>query len=208
MLVIYSTFAVYMTGCRGNDEDPVIPVSSSFYATPTSGTDLAANGIITLVFDIAPGNVLANVGTVSGTGKTRKISAPADGFAMGALTLYFTWENGGANGHTLYYTVVAADETAPEVTASSPEDGAEGVDPADVFEDGIEVTFSEPVTGDLMLIDGDDDVGWTSQTDGNKIILIGNTGKVLSNETEYQVAGTVKDLVGIEAEVSITFITK
>ena len=108
----------------------------------------------------------------------------------------------------LYYTVVAADETTPEVISSNPKEGAKGVDPANVFEDGIEVTFSEPVTGDLMLMDGDDDVGWTSQTNVNKIILIGNAGQELSNETEYQVAGTVKYLAGNEAKVSITFITK
>ena len=204
-----------MIGCEENHEDPVPgPLFPS--VTPVSGTDLAANGIITLVFDIDPGNVLASVGTVSGTGKTRKISAPADGFAMGALALSVTWENGGAPGYMLYYTVVAVDETAPEVIASSPEDGAKGVDPTDVFEDGIEVTFSEPVTGDLMLMDGDDevgwtsdeDVGWTSRADGNKIILIGSAGQELNNETEYQIAGTVRDLVGIKAEVSITFITK
>ncbi|MDE0635738.1 MAG: Ig-like domain-containing protein [Candidatus Poribacteria bacterium] len=207
VLIIYSTFAVYMIGCEKNEKGPRVPDFLFSYATPADGTDLAANGIITLVFDIDPGNVLASAGTVSGTGKTRNISAPADGFPMGALALHFTWEDGGADGHTLNYTVVAADETAPQVTASSPEDGAEGVDPADVFEDGIEVTFSEPVTGDLMLMDGDD-VGWTSATDGDTITLTGNAGQELSNETEYQIAGTVRDLVGIEAEVSITFITK
>ena len=196
-----------MIGCKENEKDTEDPWPPFSYATPADGADLAANGIITLVFDNDPGNVLASVGTVSGTGKTRKISAPADGFAMGALALYFTWENGGAHGHMLHYTVVAADETAPEVTASSPEDGDEGVDPADVFENGIEVIFSEPVTGDLMLMDGDD-VGWTSVTDGDTITLTGNAGQELSNETEYQIAGTVRDLVDIEAEVSITFITK
>ena len=79
-----------MIGCEENekytDPGPLFP-----YAIPASGTDLAANGIITLVFDNDPGNVLVSVGTVSGTGKTRKISAPADGFAMGALALSVTW---------------------------------------------------------------------------------------------------------------------
>ena len=103
---------------------------------------------------------------------------------------------------------ILEDETAPEVTASSPKDGAEGVDPAKVFEDGIEVTFNENVTGDLMLLDGDDDVGWTSETSDNKITLTGNAGQELSNETEYKIAGTVKDDIGNEAEVSITFVTK
>ena len=101
-----------------------------------------------------------------------------------------------------------ADETAPEVTGSSPEDGAEGVDPGKVFEDGIEVTFNEPVTGYLRLMDGDDDVGWRSATDGNKITLYGNAGQELSNETEYEIAGTVKDVSGNETEVAIVFTTE
>ena len=176
-------------------------------ATPAGG-DLAANGSITVTFDNNPGTVTPSAGTASGAGRTRTITAPARGFAIGALALNLTWENGGADGHTLNYTVVAADETAPEVTGSSPEDGAEGVDPTDVFVDGIEVTFSEPVTGYLRLMDGDDDVGWTSTADGNKITLIGIAGTELSNETEYEVAGTVQDGAGNEAEVSITFTTK
>lgn len=205
-IVMTALFAVYMVGCGGDDPEPT-PDAAFVSATPASG-DLAANGSVKVTFDNNPGAVEASAGTVSGTGKSRTITAPADGFPIGALALNLTWENGGADGHTLNYTVVAADETAPEVTASSPKDGAEGVDPADVFEDGIEVTFSEPVTGELMLMDGDDDVGWTSATDGDMITLTGNAGQELSNETEYEVAGTVKDGAGNEAEVSITFTTK
>ena len=42
----------------------------------------------------------------------------------------------------------------------------------------------------------------------NKIILIGNAGQELINETEYEVAGTVMDNAGNETDVSITFVTK
>jgi hypothetical protein len=203
-IVMAALFAVYMVGCGDGEDDTETPAAAFVSATPASG-DLAANGSISVSFDNNPGAVTASAGTVSGTGKSRTIAGP---FTPGALALNLTWENGGADGHTLNYTVVAADETAPEVTSSSPKDGEEGVDPAKVFEDGIEVTFSEPVTGDLMLMDGDEDVGWTSKADGDTVTLQGNAGQELSNETEYEIAGTVKDGAGNEAEISLTFVTK
>ncbi len=202
-IVMAALFAVYMVGCGNGDDEPEPEAAAFESAEPASG-DLAANGSIKVTFDNNPGDVTVSAGTVAGSGKSRTISGPFD---AGALALTIDWTNGEGS-HTLNYTVVAADEAAPEVTSSDPKDGAEGVDPADVFEDGIEVTFSEPVTGDLMLMDGDEDVGWTSKTDGDTITLQGNAGQELSNETEYEVAGTVKDGAGNEAEVSITFVTK
>ena len=201
-IVLSALLAVYIVGC-GGEEDPE-PTDAAFVsATPASG-DLAANGSISVTFDNNPGDVTASAGTVTGSGKSRTINGP---FTAGALALNLTWTNGDGS-HTLNYTIVAADETAPEVTASNPKDGAEGVDPAKVFEDGIEVTFNENVTGELKLMDGDDDVGWTSEASDNKITLTGNAGQELSNETEYEIAGTVQDGAGNEAEVSITFVTK
>ena len=202
-IVMAALLAVYIVGCGGDDEETETPAAAFVSASPASG-DLAANGSINVTFDNNPGDVTVSAGTVAGSGKSRVINGP---FTPGALALNITWTNGDGS-HTLNYTVVAADETAPEVTASSPKDGAEGVDPAKVFEDGIEVTFNENVSGDLMLMDGDDDVGWTSEASDNKITLTGNAGQELSNETEYTIAGTVKDGAGNEAEVSLTFVTK
>lgn len=202
-IVMAALLAVYIVGCGGDDPADEPAAAAFVSASPASG-DLAANGSISVTFDNNPGDVTASAGTVAGSGKSRTINGP---FTTGALALNLTWTNGDGS-HTLNYTVVAADEAAPEVTASNPKDGAEGVDPAKVFEDGIEVTFNENVSGDLMLMDGDDDVGWGSEASDNKITLTGNAGQELSNETEYKIAGTVKDGAGNEAEVSITFVTK
>lgn len=203
-IVIAALFAVYMVGC-GGDEEPDTPDAAFVSADPASG-DLPSNGSIKVTFDNNPGKVTASAGNVEGSGKSRTIKGPFD---VGALALELTWENGGADGHTLNYTVVAADETPPKVTGSSPEHGAEGVDPQKVFDDGAMVTFDESVTGDLKLLDDDgDDVGWTSKADGNKITLTGTAGQDLSNETGYEIAGTVMDGAGNETEVSITFVTK
>ena len=202
-IVMAALLAVYIVGCGGDEEEEEAAAAAFVSASPASG-DLAANGSITVTFDNNPGDVEASAGTVAGSGKSRTISGP---FTPGALALSLTWTNGDGS-HTLNYTVTAADEDAPEVTGSSPEDGAEGVDPAKLFEDGIEVTFNENVTGDLMLMDGDEDVGWASEASDNKITLTGQAQQDLSNETEYKITGTVKDGAGNEAEVSITFVTK
>ena len=201
-IVMAALFTVFMVGCGGDDE-PDVPDAEFDSATPADG-DLAANGSVVVKFTENPGEVTASAGTVEGSGKSRTIKGPFD---VGALALTIEWENGGGS-HTLNYNVIAADETAPEVKSSSPENGAEDVDPAKVFEDGIEVVFTEVVTGDLKLMDGDDDVGWTSEADGDTIMLSGNAGQELSNETEYTIVGTVSDGAGNEAEVELSFVTK
>ena len=77
-----------------------------------------------------------------------------------------------------------------------------------MFEDSIEVVFTEPVTGDFSLWDCDDDVGWESSTDGDTITLTGIAGAELSYETEYTIGGKVADGRGNETEVEITFVTE
>ena len=176
-------------------------------AAPASG-ELAANQSIKVTFDNNPGDVTVSAGTASTAGKSRTITPPADGFTVGELSIEVTWTNGDGS-QTLDYTVVAADETAPTVTDSTPEDGAEGLDPTVVFTDGIEITFSETVvSGTLKLMDGDTDVGWTAAYDGDIATLTGNAGQDLSDETEYMVTGIVQDAAGNDGEVSIAFTTK
>ncbi len=207
-IVMTALLAVYIVGCGGDDDDngdgtaDVIAAFAS--ADPADGGSVAANGSIKVTFDKNPGEVMASAGTVSGAGSSRTISGPFD---VGDLALEVTWTNGDGS-QTLNYTVTEADETAPEVASSDPDNGAENLDPDTVFEDGITVTFTESVTGSLALMDGDTDVGWTSSTDGDTITLIGNAGQELSNETEYMVVGTVEDASGNEADVEISFTTK
>ena len=202
-IVMAALLAVSLVGCGGDDE-PDVPDAAFVSASPADG-DLAANGSISVTFDNNPGDVsVTGGGTVTTSGKTRTISPPAAGYPTGALTITVTWTNGDGS-HDLTYNVVAADETAPTVTDSSPEDGEDGV-AADLEE--ISVTFSEPVTGDLMLMDGDDDLNWEQATDGDTITLTVIAGSDLGNETEYKVVGTVSDGAGNEADVEITFTTE
>ena len=202
-IVMAALLAVSLVGCGGDDE-PDTPDAAFVSASPADG-DLAANGSISVKFDKNPGEVtVTGGGTVSTSGTTRTIAPPADGYPTGALTITVTWTNGDGS-QDLTYNVVAADETAPSVTDSSPEDGEKGVN-ADLEE--VSVTFDEPVTGDLMLMDGDDDLNWEQSTDGNTITLTRIAGSNLGNETEYTIAGTVSDGADNETEVEITFTTE
>ena len=202
-IVMAALLAVSLVGC-GGDEEPETPDAAFVSASPADG-DLAANGSISVTFDNNPGDVTVTGGGAATTsGKTRTISPPAAGYPTGALTITITWTNGDGS-HDLTYNVVAADETKPTVTASSPENGEEGVS-ADLEE--VTVTFSEPISGDLMLLDGDDDLGWTSETVGDTITLTIIAGASLGNETEYTIAGTVSDGAGNEADVELTFVTE
>ncbi len=206
-LVFAALFALSLiVGCGGDDEDDggEAPAASFSSATPASG-DLASNGTITVTFDNDPGDVTASpAGTVAGSGKSRTISGP---FPEGALALTLSWTNGDGS-HTLNYTVTAPDTTAPTVTGGTVSDGDEDVDPAEINDGGIEITFSEEVSGNIALqTEAGDNVGWLGNVDGTTGTLELVAGKEIGNETTYVIKGTVSDGAGNELAVEITFTT-
>lgn len=206
-LVFAALFALSLiVGCGGDDEDDggEAPAASFSSATPASG-DLASNGTITVTFDNDPGDVMASpAGTVAGSGKSRTISGP---FPEGALALTLSWTNGDGS-HTLNYTVTAPDTTAPTVTGGTVSDGDEDVDPAEINDGGIEITFSEEVSGNIALqTEAGDNVGWLGNVDGTTGTLELVAGKEIGNETTYVIKGTVSDGAGNELAVEITFTT-
>ena len=181
-----------------------IPAAVFVSATPASG-NIKENDSITITFDNDPGDVTVSSGTVSGSGNSRTISGP---FSVGSLTLTISWTYGNGS-YTLNYNVMAEDKTSPNVTTSSTADGAKDVDPETVSENGITVTFSEPISsGVLKLYKNGSDVGWTATISGNTITLTANAGQELSHGTTYQISGTVRDSTGNETDVSITFTTE
>jgi hypothetical protein len=173
-------------------------------ATPAEG-DISRHRRIIVDFNNNPGNIAASSGTVTDTGNSRTISPPDGGYPVGDLILTIKWADGE---HTLFYTVVAGDETPPKIVSSSPKNGEKGVDPAVLFENGIRITFNERVIGDLILLEGNDDIGWTDAFDGSIVILKGNARQELRNNTRYKIIGTVSDGAGNELKVNITFTTK
>ncbi len=187
------------------DDVAEVPAAAFLSAAPANGSDIATNGVIVITFDNNPGEVTANVGTVAGAGKTRAITGP---FTPGALTIAISWTNGEGS-HALVYTVIAPDITAPTVTGGSVKDGGEDVDPAVLNEDGIEITFSEIVVGNIALqTEGGENVGWLGRVDGDRATLIPLAGKEIGNETTYVITGRIADAAGNETELSITFTTQ
>ena len=200
----------------GKDNEPevrvqlVVRLFASFFssATPSSGSSIAANAAITVTFDHDPGELTAGAYTVTGSGKSRQIAGP---FPAGALALTIEWTNGDGS-YTLLYTVASVDNTppeiTPEITGGTVSDGDEDVDPAEINEGGIEITFSEEVTGNIALqTEGGDNVGWIGDVSGMSATLELVAGKEIGNETTYVIKGTVSDAAGNELPVEITFTT-
>ena len=70
--------------------------------TPAPGGELTQNESVTVTFTDNPGYVTASAGTVTGSGKTRRILGP---FPLGVLSLTLEWTNGDGS-HTFTYLVV------------------------------------------------------------------------------------------------------
>ena len=183
---------------------PGPPAANFVSANPPSGSEIAANGSITLTFDNAPADVTASAGVATAAGKTVTVAGP---FTPGPLRLTITWADGT---QTLTYTIRAPDINPPTVTGGTIRDGQRNVDPDAINADAkIEIIFSEEVTGNIALqTEGGDDVGWIGKVKGNKGILELLKGKEIGNETTYVIIGRVLDAAGNEADISITFVTK
>ena len=186
-------------------ETEPLPFAEFVSAIPANGSEIATNAVITLVFSSDPGDVVSSAGVVAGGGKARHIAGP---FPGGALVLTIAWTNGDGS-HTLGYTVVFPDVTAPVVTGGTVSDGDEDVDPAEINDGGIEITFSEEVTGNIALqTEAGDDVGWLGSVGGNKATLELVAGKQIRNKTTYIIKGKVSDAAGNQTDILIIFITR
>ena len=203
-LLLAALFALSLiVGCGGGDDEEEEAAPAAFVSASPAGGDLAANGTVTVTFDNAPADVTASAGVVTVAGKTATIAGP---FTPGPLALTITWADGT---QTLNYTVTAPDTEAPKVTGGNVKDGDKDVDPEPINTDGIEITFSEDVSGNVALqTEGGDDVGWLGKVEGNKATLESVAGKEIGNETTYVVKGKVSDAAGNETDVSVTFVTK
>lgn len=96
----------------------------------------------------------------------------------------------------------------PRFTGGTVLDGTEDVDPAELNEGGIEITFSEEVTGNIALqTEGGSDVGWVAKFLGKTVRLETLKGKEIDYETSYVIKGTVSDGAGNETDIDITFTT-
>ena len=96
----------------------------------------------------------------------------------------------------------------PFVTGGNISDGDEDVDPAEINEGGIEITFSEKVHGFIALhTEWGDNIGWIGSVEGATATLELVAGKEIGNEATYVITGRVFDSARNELTFEITFTT-
>lgn len=212
--LLMAAFLVFvMIGCGGGEEeekDTTPPTLVS--ASPASGSELAANAAITLVFSEKMKSVNVPGGVVElGDGKNVTVK-PSGEWTSGALTLNVTGEDMAGNAlgaTTLSYTVKAADKEPPKIASADPANGATGVDPAKVSE--IKIVFSEAMKDAKVSAAEPSDLAAkiSAEFDKNKTLIIKFLGGYkLSNEMEVKITLEGSDLAGNSlADTTYTFVT-
>ena len=196
--IVALSLSVFMAAC-GGDDDPV-DETPAVLQSPADGATFAEGATVTLQFDKNPGTVTVNGNATEGSGRNRT-------FTVTQASNAIAWDHGGAA--TLTFTLTARDETPPALASSSPTDGANDVDPADVNTNGIMLKFNEAISkAEVMLSRDGDDLGWIPSVEGDTVMLNPSPANPLVNETAYTVSGEVEDASGNKANVSISFTTK
>ena len=117
-IVMAALLAIHMIGCTRDNDTEEAPGAVLVGATPPAGSEISANGIITVNFDIAPEDVSVRAGSGKTgktviSGKTVTINGP---FTQGELALTITWADGA---QTLNYTVTAPDPDDAKYTGET-----------------------------------------------------------------------------------------
>lgn len=199
--ILAISMTAFLAACGGDDDDdgdttPAVLQSSA----PADGATVPQGSIVTLNFDKNPGAVTVNGTAAEGSGKKRT-------FTVTQASNAIAWDNGGTA--TLNFTLTEPDTTPPSLSSSSPKDGATGVDPDDINQNGIMLTFNETISkSDLMVSKDGDNLGWISSAEGDTVTLNATPANPLVNETTYEVSGSVEDASGNSGDVSISFTTK
>ena len=109
----------------------------------------------------------------------------------------------------LSYTTRVPDVRGPSATKMNVTDGEWGIDPEVLNRDGIIIEFDEDIAWSSLKLtyEGGTDLGWESTVKDNKVTLTPIEGKELVHETSYVVSGTVRDGVGNETDLTLTFVT-
>jgi hypothetical protein len=194
-----------MVGCGSSTDDtnadktPPSLVSTS----PVTGSNIAANGTVSMVFSEAMKEV-----TVAGSAGTVKLGddgksavwTPTGEMAVGNVSLAINGSDKAGNklaAVTVALVVKAADNTPPDIDAAtcSPANGATGVDPATVSK--IVITFTEAMSEAKLDAFDPKDAKVDSKFDGSKTLTISFLGGYkLSNEMTISATVSGKDGAG------------
>jgi hypothetical protein len=193
-----------MVGCGSSDDtekDTVAPTLVS--TTPATGSNIAANGTVAMVFSEAMKEV-----TVAGAAGAVALAAdgksatwtPTGEIPVGTATLTINGSDKAGNklaAASVALTVKVADKTPPDIDAAKcdPANGATAVDPAKVTK--IVVTFTETMSEVKLDSFEPKDAKVDSKFDGDKTLTISFLGGYkLSNEMEIKATVSGKDGAG------------
>ena len=101
------------------------------------------------------------------------------------------------------------DVSGPSAIKMNVTDREWGINPEVLNRDGIIIEFDEDIAWSSLKLtyEGGTDLGWESTVKDNSVTLTPIEGKELVLETEYVVSGTVRDGVGNETDLTLTFVT-
>ena len=179
-------------------------VVSSVSFSP-DGTILASgswDSTVTL-WDVATG---ANTATLEGhADSVSSVSFSPDGTILasgswdGTVTLWDVSE---------WMAPRPADVRGPSATKMNVTDGEEDADLEVLNRDGIIIEFDENIASSSLKLTYEDgtDLGWESTVKDNSVTLTPIEGEELVHETSYVVRGTVRDGVGNETDLTLTFV--
>jgi hypothetical protein len=206
-LLAAASLLLWIAGCGGDDDDDECAenVPPTVTLSPAGG-DVFANTNITATCSKVVDSLTVSTGAAA-TSSDNKIwtfnLAEGNGQAVTVTATDACGETGEASGT---YDVGAVDPDPPELVGGDcePEDGDDGVDPADVEE--ILLVFNEDIaTAEVQSFEPDANVQATP--DGAEVLIEFLGGFSLGNEQEVVVEIKVTDFAGNEAEVEYSFTT-
>jgi hypothetical protein len=193
-----------MVGCGGDDTGEKDTTPPTLVSTiPATGSNIAANGTVSMVFSEAMKEVTVAgaAGSVAlGADGKSAVWTPTGEIPAGTATLAINGSDKAGNSlaaATVALTVKAADKTPPDIDAakSDPANGATAVDPAKVTK--IVVTFTETMSEVKLDSFEPKDAKVDSKFDGDKTLTISFLGGYkLSNEMEIIATVSGKDGAG------------
>ncbi|MBT3270149.1 hypothetical protein HN371_23590 [Candidatus Poribacteria bacterium] len=197
-VVLFAVFWTLEAGC--GEPEAVGPPPSLLSSFPANGSRVLEGTPVTLIFTSDPGVVVVNGTTALGAGTSRTFR-----LAGGALQT-ISW--GDSSSTTLTFYVLSAHRPPPSLESVRPDVNArDDVDPAELS-DGLALEFYGPVDVHVLTIStAGVSLDWIATADGNTVTLHPNPRAPILMETRYEVRGTVSDLTGAEAAISIGFTT-
>ena len=230
--VILITFGMLIiciaSGCGDNPlEEVTDPPQSADDVGPASATEVVMDppprtnagrvlyvpphAEFTLTFNEGVVAVTVNGTPATGSGLNWKWSAqPA--LPYGSVKLKIEWQNRDrSKGFRIMgpYKVADGHGEPPAITSGTVSDGQADVDPALINAGGLRFDFDEAITGTIKLSDEvGADLNWIGIVAGQTATLTAVAGQELVNETTYKIEIDVRDGVGNQTQVTITFVTK